>query len=383
MTDAQRHPVEGAVVSLQEKSTGANVLQVKTTSAGTYAFPEVAATVYTLSAEKAGSGKAVSASFELKPNDRKQMDLVLQTVAPDFYDEPNFVVAGVTDTSARGGHGSDTVLRSAESLAEATASLSKDTAPVEKQGRAVEVVQGLQRAAERDSSESNLFDWGAELLIHRAAEPAIEVFSKGVRLYPASTRMILGLAAALYSNGSYDQAAQRFFDACDKNAADPAPYLFLGKVRTVAITDQPGYADRMERFAKLQPANAWAQYYYAVSLWKERKRPDEVARLLERAVRLDPTLGVAYLELGILRFDQDNFAAAQAAFEKAIEVAPELEEAHYRLGQTHRRRGDAAAAKKELAIYDEMSKRSAQEAERRRSEMGQFVYELRGHKIVP
>ena len=78
----------------------------------------------------------------------------------------------------------------------------------EKLGDPLEAVSEYQSAAELNASETNLFDWGAELLLHRAAEPAIEVFTKGNRLFPHSARMLVALGVAWYSNGSYDQAAQ-------------------------------------------------------------------------------------------------------------------------------------------------------------------------------
>lgn len=40
------------------------------------------------------------------------------------------------------------------------------------------VVREDERAASLDGSEENDFAWGAELRLHRAAVPAIEVFSK-------------------------------------------------------------------------------------------------------------------------------------------------------------------------------------------------------------
>jgi tetratricopeptide (TPR) repeat protein len=176
---------------------------------------------------------------------------------PQYFDEPNFIVAGVADPAQRGGHGSDPVLRSAESLAKSTAALRTGTSvadAAEKQGKALEAAREYQRAAELDPNETNLFDWGTELLTHRAADQAVEVFTTGHRLFPRSIRMLLGLAVALYSRGSYDQAAQRFFEAADLNPSDPAPYLFLGnqmaRLRTPRASrngwnDLPAFSPKM------------------------------------------------------------------------------------------------------------------------------------------
>lgn len=369
VTDGQKHPVAGASVYL--KSEAGLVLKAETDAGGTFQFRPVAAGRYTVEGEKKSVGRASSAPFPLAANEAKQIDLTLQAL--DFYDEPEFVVAGVADASAHGGHGSDVVLRSAEALAEATASLTKD----ELKKDPLQTERAYERAAQSDPSEGNLFDWGSELLLHGAVEPAIQVFSKGVRLHPGSVRMLLGLGAALYTNGAYPQAAQRFFEACDAHPSEREPYLFLAKVQTAAITDLPGYAERMARFVRLQPDNAWAQYYYAVSLSKQRTNPEQVRASLEQSLTLDPQLGPAHLQLGILHFERSEFPQARAEFEKAIAMTPSLEEAHYRLGVTLRRMGDAEAARKELAAYEQLSKESAQEAERRRLEMGRFVYELR------
>src|SRR5580704_5139314 len=264
-----------------------------------------------------------------------------QAPAP-YFDEPNFIVAGVADPSARGGHGSDPALRSAEALAKATAALGTATAS---DTNPLEVVRAYQRAAELHPSEPNLFNWGTELLTHRAADQAVEVFSNGHRLLPRSTRTLLGLAVALYSRGSYDIAAQRFFEAADLDPGDPAPYLFLGKISNGPITHSEGYAERLERFARLQPENAWANYYYAATL--TRTSPKTRA-LLEKAVRLDPKLGDAFLLLGIVYTDQGNWTKAISAYQSAIGASPPMEEAHYRLAQAYRKTGEQAKAQKEI-----------------------------------
>ena len=296
---------------------------------------------------------------------------------PEFFDEPQFTVAGVTDTTNLGGHGSNVVVRTKEALAKDVVTLgaasttsapttkespsspvspSSAAQPQEKRADPLQAVHEYQRAAEANPSESNYFAWGAELLVHHAVEPAIEVFTKGHRLFPDSSRMLVGLGVAWYARGSYDQAAMRLCEASDQNPGDPNPYLFLGKIQSVETTQSQGLVERLQRFARLQPENPLANYYYALSLWKQRKGPDdsktamEVESLLNKSVRLDSKFGLAYLQLGIVSFDRKDFPQAISDYKRAIEASPKLEEAHYRLAQAYRRTGDQSKAQQELDL---------------------------------
>jgi tetratricopeptide (TPR) repeat protein len=308
---------------------------------------------------------------------------------PQYFDQPAFIVAGVADYTNHGGHGSDTVLRSAEALAKATASLSANSpataaAIAEKAGKAVEALREYQRAVESDPSEPHIFDLGTELLKHRAAEQAGDVFNRGAKLFPRSVRILLGSAAAAYSQGRYDQARERFFAAADLNPADPTPYLFLGKVQSSEIVESAGFLARMERFAKLQPENAWANYYYAVSLSRRSGDPEDngararARALLEKAVHLDPQLSLAWLQLGIVFSDGHDDSQAISAWQSAIAADPQMEEAHYRLAQAYRRMGQVAKAKSELERYEVLSKQSAEALERERAVIKQFVFAMQG-----
>lgn len=291
---------------------------------------------------------------------------------PEFYDRPTFIVAGVTDSANQGGHGSDAILRSSEALAKATASLGNVK---DRSEDPLQQARAYQRAAEQDPSERTLFDWGAELLAHRAYAPAIEVFSRGARLFRRSTRMLLGLAVAQYANGSYADASRSFFAAADLNPSDPKPYLFLAKTQSQIIQESDGYRERMARFARLAPDNAWANFYYAVSL---RDRESAKAEsLLEKSLQLDPKLAEAHLQLGILYSARKNFEPAIAAFQKAIAMDPKLEEAHYRLAQAFARTGDKGKAQKEFEIHDRLLQESTAQVERERRQVQQFVIELR------
>ena len=102
----------------------------------------------------------------------------------------------------------------------------------EKLGNSLEAVREYQRAAQMVPSEAYIFDWGSELLLHHAPEPALEVFTTGNRLFPRSVRMLIGLGATWFARGSYDQAVERVCEASDLSPDDAAPYLFLGRMQS-------------------------------------------------------------------------------------------------------------------------------------------------------
>jgi tetratricopeptide (TPR) repeat protein len=143
----------------------------------------------------------------------------------------------------------------------------------------------------------------------------------------------------------------------------------------------PGVVERLERFERLQPQNAWATYYLALALWKRREaRPEaaaQVERLLDRAVALDPRLALGYLELGILYAERKEWPMAVGALQSSVQADPELEEGHFRLANAYRMSGEAEKAKVELEIYQRIAKKNEGQVEHDRREIAQFVYSSR------
>jgi tetratricopeptide (TPR) repeat protein len=254
----------------------------------------------------------------------------------------------------------------------------------EKLGNSLDAVREYQRAADLGASEAYVFDWGSELLLHHAPEPAAEVFSRGNRLFPRSTRMLVGWATALFAGGSLEEAVERISEASDLNPNDSTPYRFMGAMQSSTRIPSEKIVERLHRFVTLEPDNAEANYHYAAVLWKLRKPGDAasvtpVESFLKKAILLDSGFAAAYLQLGILHFEQKNYTQAVSDYQHAIKADPErqLEEPHYRLAQAYRHLGDNAKAAAEIQIYDQIVKESAQQAERERHEIPQFVYALR------
>lgn len=456
--DARGVAVPGISVELSETGQ-AESLKTLTDQAGNFQFKLPAAGEYVLHADAGADGTTKSRSFRVELGKETRVDLVLQNSSnfdqPGFYDKPQFTVAGVTDPTNLGGHGSNATAstkaeitrdaarleinganpkrttaevqgreqslrralakdpsnmeanlelgqlltetnRDSEALpllehahtlakskgASAQAAVYSALAKLEEQSaKPLEAVRHYQLAAELEPSEAHLFNWGAELLRHNAAEPATEVFTKGSRQFPQSTRMLIALGTSWYTRGDYEEATRWIAAASDLSLNDPVPYTFLGKLLTVDSGKNDVYAEKLSRFVELQPANAYANFYYALSLWKRRTASQEtdlpkIRSLLEKAVDLDPKLGAAHLLLGSLFSEQGNIQKAIAAYQKATAVDPKLADGHYRLAQAYKKVGETSKAEEESRIYTELSKQAAEQQARDRQEMRQFVYTL-------
>ena len=250
----------------------------------------------------------------------------------------------------------------------------------EKSGEFVPAVNEYQVAAHMDPSEDNLFDWGSELLLHRTYEPAIEVFQKATQRYPNSPRVFIGLGMALYSRGKYDEAVKALLAAADLNPADPRCYLFLSKAYYSSPNQADKVIERFRRFSELQPGNALALYYYAMSLWKGKRAEDpgfdlrQMESLLQKSVSLDPKLAEAHVQLGNLYADQHEYAKSIPEYTKALEVNPNLPDAHYRLGQDYVHVGQKDRAQAEFEVYQRLRAQHLAEVDKERAEVQQFVY---------
>ncbi len=259
----------------------------------------------------------------------------------------------------------------------------------EKAGDPLKAVNEYERAAGLDATEQNYFAWGSELLLHRAAAPAIEVFGKGVRLHSASARMLAGLGAALFTSGSAEEGAKRLCEAADLEPASQAPYLFLGKMQEATSGPLSCAEQKLARFAESQPGNAQGNYYYGLALWKRNRGSENVGllqharALFEKAAAIDPQFGAAYLQLGNVEFASGEFPKAIVAYRSAIAANPEGSEAHYRLGMAYKRAGDEAQAQKEFDLYKSLDKSEAEKIERQRREIRQFLFVLKDHPTDP
>jgi tetratricopeptide (TPR) repeat protein len=257
---------------------------------------------------------------------------------------------------------------------------------VEKDGKFLEAAKQFEIAAHMDPSEENLFAWGSEYLLHRTYEPAIDIFQAASQRYPKSTRLLMGLGMALYSRAKYDEAIKALIAASDVDPTDPRCYRFLSHAYNLASSPSDEVVMRFRRYAELQPRNAMAQYYYAMSLSKGN-RPQEaspefhvVESLLLNSIALDSRFAEAHFQLGNLYADQHDYARSFPEYVRATQLDPNLSDPHYRLGQYYVHVGRKDLAQQEFDAYQRLRAKFLAELDKEGAEVQQFVYSAQAAK---
>jgi len=258
----------------------------------------------------------------------------------------------------------------------------------EKDGQFVAAANEFETAARMEPSESNLFDWAAEFLLHRTLDPAVQVFEQATARFPDSPRLMVGLGMAYYARGNYDDAVKAFIRGADLNPSDERCYKFLARAYDSSPSQAGDVIERFRRFAELQPNNGQALYYYAMSLWKGKRAQDpdldlkQIESILKRAIAADPALAEAHLQMGNLSSDQGNFAAAIPEYRRALELNSDLADAHYRLGQAYVRTGQKEIAQEQFHVYQQLRAQHLADLDKQRADIRQFVYSSKDRSAV-
>jgi tetratricopeptide (TPR) repeat protein len=221
-----------------------------------------------------------------------------------------------------------------------------------------EAARQYEIAARMDPTEKNLFDLGSDLLKHSGFEPALKVFDYGIRQYPRSAKLRVGLGIAYYSLGQYDHAVETLCQAVDQDPQDTQALDFLGKMYNVSPHYANEVAQRMATFARNYPNNPAANYYYALSL---RDRTNGAANqkaeaLLVKAVKLNFQMTDAHYQLGLLYEDGQDVPKAIREYEIVTRQQANFTQAHYRLARLYMKTGKADLAAREFSVLKNLKK---------------------------
>jgi arylsulfatase A-like enzyme/Flp pilus assembly protein TadD len=172
-----------------------------------------------------------------------------------------------------------------------------------------------------------------------------------LELNPHFDQAMLGLARALIFQGKTDEARQWTKSAIQYNPENYRAWYQLAFIdarsdRKAAIADDEKAVSIQNSFAPLQRDLGMLQYQegdYA-----------EAAKHLARAIELGSTDAEIYNALGICYSRTDRLALAIKSYEKALDLDPKLAQAHLNLGFAYERVQRKTAAEREYQLACEL-----------------------------
>jgi tetratricopeptide (TPR) repeat protein len=235
----------------------------------------------------------------------------------------------------------------------------------ENRGRYQEAARAFQRAAElAPGNEDYRFDYANTLLQHQDAKSAVAAFLIAARDFPRSWRMRLGLGAAYYLVGNYEDAARVLLEAANIEPNSGVIYFLLGKAYESAASYQPKIAEGFKDYLAHNSNDAWACLHYGTILYlratAERQAGFQAAKqYLNKALALDSGMAEAYVQLGIIAQAEGKQQQSVDYLAQAIRLNPQLASAHYRLGLAYQKLGEGEKARAELDLFRRLKSEDA------------------------
>ncbi len=306
VVDVRGNPVPGAFVRLVG-SNGAVVRQSRTSASGDFVFSSVRDGNYLLSAE-ASSLRSEVVKLSVPSPAANAIRLTLQTPPPQssktpalqFSDQPDFTIAGVTDWTAVGGHGSDANLRTSEDLARETLALkplngSAPTAGLGTRDSQTEMQLRAALAASPGSFQANrrLGDFYLHSGDYRQSLPLLE---SAWRIDPKNDANTMDLALACRGVGDLRQARAHVAELLARS--DDADGLRLAGDLDEALGDPLAAVHDYQRAVEVDPSEpnyfAWgSELLLHRAIWQAQEVFRQGADAYPSSVRMQTGLGAA------------------------------------------------------------------------------------------
>ncbi len=310
---ADGKPVGDAIVRL-EKKTAAPVAETKTDASGGFHFAALPDGGYRLSAEQAGLH---TAAVDVGPSEgtcseKVELKFAGETgsAAPgamsgpaaqamEFADAPSFSIAGVTDWTAVGGHGSDSTLRTSESLASETRDLKPESVGHDGVGARSEKESESQFRAAVGSSPGSFeanHKLGEFYLRTRRYADAVTFLEAAGRIDPTDAANQYDLVFAYEESGKLAEASNRAHEALARRQSADL-YRLAGEVDEKR-GDPLSAVHEFEQAAKLNPSErnyfAWgSELLLHRAVWQAQEVFRKGVDAYPKSVRMQTAMGAA------------------------------------------------------------------------------------------
>lgn len=191
-------------------------------------------------------------------------------------------------------------------------------------------------------------------LTRNTPQPAAEILSDALPLFPNSTLIRLGLGIALNELQRYGEAV-RVLTECLQLKPDFGPaFEALGN----SYLDSLKFEELRKRaalYAQRNPEDFRGYYYEAAARDKLAMNAAQTESLLHRSLALNPSFVPASALLGKVLLDEGRTLEAVKALEHAISLRANYKPAHLYLGIAYRKLGRAEDARRESQVLSKLN----------------------------
>ena len=196
-----------------------------------------------------------------------------------------------------------------------------------------------------------------DLHLYRRADRAL---TAALALDPANPRALY-TAGRVATDAQHLPEAEKYLRAyLSLKPSDATAHFGLGHVLAMQLKAADAKAE-FERSIALQPAQS--ESFYQLGVLAANAHDDvQAADLFHKTLSRSPLHGGALTGLGQIAYRQRNYAAAQTSLTAAVQAAPDYQPAHYYLGLTLARLGQATASTQELETATELTRQQQSKA---------------------
>jgi tetratricopeptide (TPR) repeat protein len=197
-------------------------------------------------------------------------------------------------------------------------------------------------------------------LIIREYKKSLDYLNKALKLAPFEPRIYYLKGMVFWETKDTVKALSNWQTSIEQDANYADGYTRLAihymKMKQYNVAEQ-----FLRSGLRLRPDDAFLNYDMGVFL-NYRHFPDSAVPFYEKAIQLDPKLGAAKLNLGLIRFNKGAFAEAVPLLEPVSVEDPKNSTVSYFLGLAYRNTGNLAGAETQLKRTVDLNRDYAKEA---------------------
>jgi tetratricopeptide (TPR) repeat protein len=187
-------------------------------------------------------------------------------------------------------------------------------------------------------------------------EDAIPLLEKALQIAPQRTDIRAALGESYYKSGKIDKSIAEFKKVIEVEPSARA-YALLGLSHTYLGRFDEAKQD-FQNGLKLDPRNSFCLFHlgYIAKLQGDTASADAI---FQKVLRSSPDFPDALLELANLRIEAKRYQEAEGLLRRYIQVSRSPTTGYYKLAMVERKLHETAAADRDLAQFQELSKNAS------------------------